>query len=76
MKRTVVVTHAAYLDVEGRGRTAWRGDEINVHPDSVERFDANQAAAVAELVADSLPVEVAAVIKATKPRSTRAKANG
>lgn len=38
--REVVVSVAAYVDVNGVRRFALRGDSVDVHPDHVERFDA------------------------------------
>lgn len=50
----MVVSLASYVDVEGRPRMGRRGDVIDVHDDLVGRFDALQAAAVGDLVAESL----------------------
>lgn len=38
-KRTVKVGLAAYVDEDGLNRWGWEGEEVNVHPDHVERFD-------------------------------------
>lgn len=82
MKRGVVVTLASYVDVEGHPRTAERGDEIDVHEESVAAFDAAQARAVGERVVDSLPEPEpepepeAEPVKAKPTRSRTAKADG
>lgn len=80
MKRRVVVTLASYVDVEGHPRTAERGDEIDVHEESVAAFDAAQARAVGERVVDSLPEPEpepeAEPVKAKPTRSRTAKADG
>lgn len=75
MKRIVVVTLASYVDVEGHPRTAEHGDEIDIHDEHVAAFDAAQAAAVGDRVVDSL-IDAEQAPAKTKPRSTRAKANG
>ena len=39
MKRTAKLSLMAYTDVDGLDLWAFAGDEIDVHPDHVERFD-------------------------------------
>lgn len=39
MKRTVKLGLMAYLDPEGVDRWGFAGEEIDVHPENVERFD-------------------------------------
>ena len=77
MKRTVVVTLASYVDVEGRQRRGWQGDEIDVHDEHVAAFDAAQAVAIGERVVDSLPEpepESEKEPEPVKPKATRGRA--
>ena len=78
MKRTAVVTLASYVDVEGRQRRGWQGDEIDVHDEHVAAFDAAQAVAIGERVVDSLPepepVPVGPV--GGEPETTPVESNG
>ncbi|MCP2163103.1 hypothetical protein LX12_004316, partial [Williamsia serinedens] len=39
VKRTVRLASIAYVDADGRTRRADRGQQVEVHPDSLERFD-------------------------------------
>ena len=72
MKRKVKVSLASYVDVEGRERRGWQGDEVDVHDDHVAVFDAAQAVAVGERVVTS-PSEPELEREPVKAKATRSR---
>lgn len=71
-KRTVVVGLMTYQRPDGRHRLAYAGDEVEVHPDFLERFDRinvlqGPEPAAAEPEPEPEPAKKAAPAKKTAP---------